>query len=151
MTDPTPTTPKLDLDALRKIAESATDGPWEVLAFDSGHSRFELNCLVITEKDGDNICDMNGLARTLNDHAKDDGHADATHIAAFDPPTVLALITRAEAAEAKQEAVHAIERVNELHAKTYHSVSDELYDIDPRCDECGQSYPCTTIERLKGL
>ena len=54
-------------------------------------------------------------------------------------------------AEAKQEAVHAIERVNELHAKTYHSVSDELYDIDPRCDECGQSYPCTTIERLKGL
>lgn len=53
-------------------------------------------------------------------------------------------------AEAMAEGIRAIERVKELHSKTYYSVSNELYGIDPKCDECGQSYPCTTIERFEG-
>lgn len=52
---------------------------------------------------------------TPRDHPKvyradvvDINHPDARHMAAFDPPTVLALIARAEAAEAKIAAVREV-------------------------------------------
>lgn len=74
-----------NLDTLRKIAEApdVTAGPW--FAFDRGigyevhhASGYELN----------------------NGHRETFTKPDATHIATFDPPTVLALLSRLEQAEA---------------------------------------------------
>lgn len=78
-TDPTPTPPELDLAALRKIVDGATDGPWSV--YDRGIG-FEVYA---------------GEGYTLNSGQRETfGKQDATHIATFDPPTVLALIARVE-------------------------------------------------------
>lgn len=99
------------LDQIKARAGAATKGPWEVCAFDSGHSEFEMSVSVITASAGDRICDMDGLGRTLNEiDARDDGVADAEFIAhartdvpaleaalravhqiAFDPDTISAL------------------------------------------------------------
>lgn len=70
------------LDQIKARAGAATKGPWEVCAFDSGHSEFEMSVSVITASAGDRICDMDGLGRTLNEiDARDDGVADAEFIA----------------------------------------------------------------------
>ena len=70
------------LGQIRARAGAATKGPWEVCAFDSGHSKFEMSVSVITASAGDRICDMDGLGRTLNEiDARDDGMADAEFIA----------------------------------------------------------------------
>ena len=71
----------LDLTELREIAESATDGPWNLhtLRTDETHDirgsiDDEANIVIYAE------CE----------------DADADHIATFDPPTVLALIDEVE-------------------------------------------------------
>lgn len=78
----------LDLDHLRRVAEAATPGPWE------------------QERDGHIVCE----ATVRGDLVAEASHwtTDAAHIAAFDPPTVLALIDRLEAAEAKVARVAAL-------------------------------------------
>jgi hypothetical protein len=72
MTDHTMPAP-LDLEALRKIAEAATPGKWG----------FNGNC-------------HNGVwSHSEKCYILDAGTSDdAAHIAAFDPPTVLALIAK---------------------------------------------------------
>ena len=79
MTDPTPTLPALNLDALRKIAEAATRGPWWTGQHSLGARKIDVMA------DG-------GWHMPKTE-------ADAAHIAAFDPPTVLALIAKAREAE----------------------------------------------------
>lgn len=98
---------------------------------------------------------------TPRDHPKvyradvvDINHPDARHMAAFDPPTVLALIARAEAAEAK------IAAVRELHAakhgeKPVYASDDWHAEREPVewvsyavCTGCSASYPCPTIAAL---
>jgi len=73
------------VEKLAKIqarADNATPGPWELSAWDSGHSRFEMSARVITADVGDLVADMDGLSRTNNErHALDDGTADAEFIA----------------------------------------------------------------------
>lgn len=84
---------ELDLTKLREIAEAATDGPWNLhtLRTDETHDirgsiDDEANIVIYAE------CE----------------DADAHHIAAFDPPTVLALIGRIESAKSlhRQIPVH---------------------------------------------
>ena len=80
----------LDLTKLRETAVAATPGPWNLhtLRTDETHDirgsiDDEANIVIYAE------CE----------------DADAAHVATFDPPTVLALIARLEAAEAKVEQV----------------------------------------------
>ena len=142
----------LDLAAIRARAEAATKGPWEVCAFDSGHSKFEMSVSVITESAGDRICDMDGLGRTWNEiDARDDGMADAEFIAHAreDIPALLAELDRLNA---------TIGRVRDIHAPI-----DALdFGVNPRgnrtkvCIGCGQDngnwnyWPCDTICALEG-
>ena len=79
MTDPTTPEPALDLDGLRKIAEAATRGPWWTGQHSLGARKIDVM------SDG-------GWHMPKTE-------ADAAHIAAFDPPTVLRLIELAREAE----------------------------------------------------
>lgn len=85
------TTPPLDLPALKEIAKAATDGPWGV-----AHTPIDTP----SGEGGDPYVESEGgpIAMEIS-HAFEQEDADAEHIAAFDPPTALALIARAEAAE----------------------------------------------------
>jgi hypothetical protein len=65
------------MEKLRKVAEQATEGSWRA-DYDN----------VWSEGPGIWVCEAC------------DGHSTAEHIATFDPPTVLALLDVAEAAEA---------------------------------------------------
>lgn len=79
----------INLDTLRKIAEAATPGPWETLG---GQGPFGTHAVCHRMEQG-----------TLVEIAYRDAHfdkANATHIATFDPPAVLALLSRLEQAEA---------------------------------------------------
>lgn len=75
----------MELNELRKIAEAATPGPWE--AYDRGIG-YEVY------QSGSDWCLNSGQRETFS-------KSDATHIATFDPPTVLALLSRLEQAEAR--------------------------------------------------
>lgn len=78
-----------DLQALRVTAEAATPGPWETLGgyvegvYGGEVTPQSVNCM--------SYC-YGGSVERMSD-------ADATHIATFDPPTILALLSRLEAAE----------------------------------------------------
>ena len=88
MTDP------LDLDALAEVARKATPGDWvayfeEDYAAVMRHDRAKSSLRVATVfnfEDGDEV---DASAR-----------ADATHVATFDPPTVLALLAALKEARA---------------------------------------------------
>ena len=93
MTDPM-TTPPLDLPAeritaLRDIANAATEGPWRVIEGDGwdgpgvamDESGMQIGIAYICEKFG---------------QGESEGEDDAAFVAAFDPPTVLALLDRVE-------------------------------------------------------
>lgn len=131
MTDRTPTPPPLDLAELTVIAKAATDGPWEAFTFPGEKGTAPYAFVEV----GQHEVRLPWL---------DGSYLTAAHIAAFDPHTVLALIARAEAAEAK------IAAVRELHTKTYVSVDNEVWGRDPRCSKCHDAYPCSTIAALDG-
>lgn len=79
----------MNLDHLKQIAQNATQEPWSVFA---GRVVYEVG-------DGHKM-----ITPLLN------RRDNAAHIAAFDPPTVLALITRIEELEA------AVQRVRDARA-----------------------------------
>lgn len=87
MTDLTTTPTTLDLDALAEIAKAATDGPWTAERLSNSLAWWVS-------------CDEWGAMFNTGYVGNGDSKPNATHIATFDPPTVLALIARAEAAEA---------------------------------------------------
>jgi cell division protein FtsB len=77
----------LDLDALAAVAEAATPGPWDEWHSDDG--RVEVYVPNGTMSTETVLCNVD------YDDCPECGRpspADAAHIAAFDPPTVLALI-----------------------------------------------------------
>lgn len=87
----------MELNELRKIVEAATPGPWEVWK--------NVHCdpvVVPAEKPWAGITDpkmpfekIAGLSTAPDDY----GRANLEYIATFDPPTVLALLSRLEQAE----------------------------------------------------
>jgi len=79
-----------NLDQLRQAAERATPGPWAVYDRGIGYEVHDANGYELN----------GGMRETFTE-------ADATHIATFDPPTVLALIDRVEAAEQAVERAKA--------------------------------------------
>lgn len=99
----------LDLSQLREVAGQATPGPWETLG---GQGPFGTHAVCHRMEQG-----------TLVELAYRDAHFDKTnavHIATFDPPTVLALIARLEAAE------QAVARVREVCESDGYEVSNEF-------------------------
>lgn len=105
----TPTPPALDLAALTVIANGATPGPWGAEPYSYGVQDGRIR---VTSPSDSGIYNL----------AEDVSETDAAHIAAFDPPTVLALIARVEAAESRADEAHqsrlvALERAARNHAR----------------------------------
>ena len=103
---------ELDVARLREVAEAATQAEWvaatenrrkdstPLLGVASRRGQGAHGCIAVFAGGGDLIRDRN---------------ANAEHCATFDPPTVLALLARLEAAEsARDEALAAVERVRAL-------------------------------------
>lgn len=111
-------TPPLDLTALRKVAESATPGPWE-----AKQGAVAPGKKVVGPRESNDL--GRGPIVLMQPIFWDKrSAANAAHIAAFDPPTVLALLDRVEAAEA------TIERVEDLaytllgeHGQSWNAIS----------------------------
>lgn len=121
----------INLETLRKTAEAATPGPREadVYQYSSGFR--------VTRKNPDHPAGKDTLASP-------DRTEDAKFIATFDPPTVLALLSRLEQAE------QAVQRVRELHSSIPVVVNFDDAPTD-YCDFCGdEQYPCSTIRALDG-
>lgn len=97
------------LDLIEARANAATKGPWDVTAFDSGHSRFEMSVSICTRDVGDTICDMDGLARSQNmKWATSDGFTDAVFIAHAreDVPKLVAALRAVEAVHRNEHRDH---------------------------------------------
>ena len=92
--------PPLDLQALRQAAQAATPGPWHVRPQemdDWGYVRGPGMEVVAQARAGGRFTTDDYPAHR-NAGTDPFGH-NAAHIAAFDPPTALALLNRLEAAE----------------------------------------------------
>lgn len=99
---------ELDLDDLKAKALAATPGPWESWNVDdetievragsalTGTGSYRSTDMIVE-------CDVDGYEPDEPDFRQRE--ADADHIAAFGPPTVLALIERVERAEAQLAAI----------------------------------------------
>lgn len=125
-----------NLDQLRQVAERATPGPWEKreLPVSVGNSTCTIHA-----PNAVGIPTWSPLPPEIAGILK---HEDATHIATFDPPTVLAMLDRAEAAEA------AVQRVREKHFPDENGDCD--FCVNYYCDTRKAEYPCPTIRTLDG-
>ncbi|GAA2941203.1 ead/Ea22-like family protein [Glutamicibacter bergerei] len=90
-----------DLTNLRKTAEAATPGPWEAKQTPIHTPSGEGGDYYVSCPTGIDVASTVGSSYEQEE-------PDALHIATFDPPTALSLITRLEQAEA------AVARVREL-------------------------------------
>lgn len=119
----------IDLDALERIAQAATPGPWE-----AGDVWVFTDPIYPDDRRLSNVLGMKYAdeERAHAEHAR--GLRNAEHIAAFDPSTVLALIARVRELEAivndggNQAAKYwtrltAAER--EMHARELHHFEEE--------------------------
>ena len=98
-----------ELGRLREVAEAATPGPW-YWEPPSGEDWPQSDESLLTRHRGEgDDYDPDVLSAWGYDasgtHASDE---DRTHISTFDPPTVLALLDRLEAAEAKVARAQAL-------------------------------------------
>ena len=66
------------LNLLKRLLGEASDGPWEVVAGDAGHSLYDRDATICDTVFGDHICDMSSLYRVRdNVRYKTDGVVDA--------------------------------------------------------------------------
>lgn len=137
----TPASTPLDLAALRKIAEGATEGPWRIYTVtDSGGRSAAVETAWAHDEQGEDT-------ELVTDWCAPE---DAAHIVAFDPPTVLALIARTDTAEA------AVARIRARHQP----VRRERHPYREYCAVCFTNggmdgalpvlYPCPEIQALEG-
>jgi hypothetical protein len=113
---------------LKRVAEAATPGPWKVTVVE-GQWAVRATYLV------------DGLRHTrwpATCQMSTDAEHDATFIATFDPPTVLGLLARLSAAEAKagvlEEAIRVIGRYARSDGdRTFDDCIRDLGLIDDRC------------------
>ena len=113
------------LDEIEAAAKEATPGPWEVIG-------------------GGEYVTPIGLPAGFDDCGV--SPRDVHYIAAFDPPTVLALIAEVRELRAK------VERVRLLHEPSGDPEVDSLSTCDTCSDLDGKSprWPCATIKALGG-
>ena len=114
----------LDLDELGRIASAATPGVWKADAA-SQHIWALLDGLVEVSV---------AEANTLGELTATQGVFNRNHIAAFDPPTALALIARARDAERLEKAVGQIgRRARSDGNRTFDECIRDLMLIDDLC------------------
>ena len=118
---------KIDLDALEAVARAATPGPWHQGAhyIGAGGEPYDPEAVV-------------GQASIL---------CDAEHIAAFDPPTVRALITRVREAERHnvqllREAVKREGRVRRAEGAIAEALNHDPLHGRKEGMHCGGMAPC---------
>ena len=123
---------KLDLGQLEKVARLATGAAepsdWQADVYTVVKSLAAFKGQ--TTGSVDRLIECDGVYGTM------DGRV-ATHIATFDPPTVLALVAEVRELRAK------VERVREIHRENVHSVR-----LVSRCRDCDDVWPCETISAL---
>ncbi|WP_082123950.1 ead/Ea22-like family protein [Arthrobacter sp. YC-RL1] len=126
-----------DLKELSRIAEAATPGPWEKydLPVAVANSNFTIHAPNAVGVPTWTTALPPEIASTLKAE-------DAEFVATFDPPTVLALLSRLEQAE------QAVARVSEYHRRE--EVRDVFGDHQVRCAGCFEWWPCTTARALDG-
>lgn len=90
-----------DLDTLRKVALSATPGPWKAEPYLYGMTG-EGHRIRVTAPSND---DLHNLADDILQE-------DAEFIATFDPPTVLELIEQVEYCKRENETIAALSRAS---------------------------------------
>lgn len=132
------TTPPLDLAALRNTAEAATTGPWIIDELETGeHGLFV---------DEDNP-DYQALGCGLSQVAGFMEGKNARHIAAFDPPTAMALIDRVNDSEAEASRYRGLydEAESALTAAeaTIARVREALSNHPKQCDKHTEASPIT--------
>lgn len=115
----------LNLDAMRKIAEAATPGPWIIDSLESGEHG------VFIEDGNPDYLKLGCASAIVASHLVG---KNADYLEAFDPETVLALITRLEQAErelvaAKSTQVQHIVRTSFETARTAGLALDEAVKI----------------------
>lgn len=129
----------LNLTHLKQIAQNATQGEWSIepstVRYLDGRTA-PTHEIVCTRQSQADPSDTDW--ETVIDDVESE--PDAAHIAAFDPPTALALIARIEHLEA------AIQRIRDLHQNE-----------DGHCVRCSEdygltvgTYPCPPIRAIEG-
>lgn len=126
----------LDLDALEAVARAATPGPWEY-RHESPSMNGE-NCTI--RQSG-----VPGIR--MSAHVYGFGTGMIEHIAAFDPPTVLALITRIREAERHnvqllREAVKREGRVRRAEGAIAEALNHDPLHGRKEGMHCGGMAPC---------
>lgn len=148
--------PDLDLDALEATARAATPGPWMLdgMGEDEPEINYWAHRFIGTAEP--NESGSNEIIAT-----SEDGHGpNAEYIAAFDPPTVLALIARireaedenrrltlqaAESEHARRLAFEAKDRANAARAEAEATIDAVRANLSnaPECDEHPDDGPIT--------
>lgn len=158
-----------DLNYLRKTAQAANDGPWEA----KQSLAFPGKKVVGPRDSGDLGKGPIVLMQPLFWDERSARHAD--HIAAFDPPTALAILDQLETAkreasdwERSFEAERADKYMSDDDAKAWRLAAEAAesqvakvlsihapnlidYDEDGRhymCVGCSANYPCATVRAL---
>lgn len=118
----------INLETLRKTAEAEETQKWGGWAFEEDD--FDGFCIYIN--DGDNF-GRSYVAKDLT-QGESEGESTAEFIATFDPPVVLALLSRLEQAE------QAVQRVREMsaHRKEIRLDYVGLIDLDRALDGDGR-------------
>lgn len=99
----------INLTELRRVAEAATPGPWEVEGQGPGPDAAFMGCGVVYTM-GPGV-EGGNIARPAGDCYPRGGYSpreDMTHIATFDPPTVLALLSEVERLRGVVERVEGL-------------------------------------------
>mgnify|MGYP003558646982 CR=1 FL=1 len=141
----------INLDDLEATAKDATPGPWR---WDEDFGENGDTGLALTN---DARAEVVGAYNWHCCSFRDDPTVednDAEHIAAFDPPTVLALIAKLREAEAVIEK--ELLRHREKHGETPRFAPDDYqHELEPThwepyviCDACGTFWPCKTTQTL---
>ncbi|MFC9934603.1 ead/Ea22-like family protein [Glutamicibacter sp. NPDC127525] len=131
-----------NLDTLRKIAEAEETQKWGGWAFEEDD--FDGFCIYIN--DGDDF-GRSYVAKDLT-QGESEGESTAEFIATFDPPTVLALLSRLEQAEQHLDAAL------EANKRWAHRSSRERSDLHKteqavaRVRELNQFLPASIMERV---
>lgn len=103
---PAPAVSGLDLDALEAVAKAATPGPWVT---STTVWTDDALCVDVPDGEGDEVA----LAWEVGGGIAGMAREDATYVATFDPPTVLALIAAVR------------HTVREMHARELHHFEEE--------------------------
>ena len=136
---------ELDLTELRKVVEEVGGPEWVASSFGMPGDQEPTSVVIHT-----GLFDWQALQRGESALAwvVDDWEV-AEHIAAFDPPTTLALLDRLEAAEAAIEKVRAEHQGEWSCGNPRHTNPDVgCPDCGAGCISCGEQYPCPTIRAI---